>query len=334
MRRGVGLLVVAFVLAAAKAAVSAAPLAVVRLPAHASVAGPDILLGEIAVIESDDEELAEKLAQLSVGRAAIPGQSRDVSVATVRVRMRQQSLPEKQIVIEAENDGVAVTTRARTVSGEALMAVAEAAVLADAAETTAADAGGAPADIVLTCSNPGSATVADGELELVASRVIGTPPGPMVVSVDIVVDGDIHRTVMVRCDAVVALDVLVTTASLQRHDVLDESNTAMERREFASLPRRLLPPDAVFGGEAPTWRVTRPLAAGTVLTESMVETVPLVARGAPVQIVAAGAHVFVSAPGVALEDGRLGDVIQVRNSSSGQIIRARVAGADLVEVVF
>jgi len=37
---------------------------------------------------------------------------------------------------------------------------------------------------------------------------------------------------------------------------------------------------------------------------------------------------------VALEDGRPGDIIQVRNETSGQIIRARVAAADRVEVVF
>src|SRR5690606_40389573 len=106
--------------AAAAATAFAAPLAVGRLPAQAAVTGPDILLGEIAVIESDDEELAQKLAQLSVGRAAIPGQSREVTVATVRVRMRQQSLPEKQIVIESETGAVAVATRSRTVAGAAL----------------------------------------------------------------------------------------------------------------------------------------------------------------------------------------------------------------------
>jgi len=336
MWRGLRLLAIASLLTAAAAATAfAAPLAVVRLPAHAAVTGPDILLGEIAVIESDDEELAQKLAQLSVGRAAIPGQSREVTVATVRVRMRQQSLPEKQIVIESETGAVAVATRSRTVAGAALAAVAEAAVLANGVPAGAGvDPAWAQADIVLTCSDPGPVTVADGELELAASRLIGSPPGPVVVSVDVLVNGALSRTVMLRCDTAVALDVLVTTAMVQRHEALGAGNVAVERREFTILPRQLLTPEALFGDGAAGLRATRSLPAGTVLTQAMVETMPVVLKGAPVQIVAEGANFFIAAPGVALEDGRPGDIIQVRNETSGQIIRARVAAADRVEVVF
>lgn len=337
MRAGLRLLALVMVLAAAAApaAAAAAPLATVRLPAYAAVAGPDILLGDIAVIEADDGELAQKLARLSVGRAAVPGQSRDVTEATIRVRMRQQSLPEKEIVIESEKGSVTVATLAQTVSGAALVGVAEAAILADGVPTGAGvDPVWSLAEIVMTCPNPGAVTVADGELELSASRIIGSPPGPVVVSVSVVVAGVVNRTVMVRCDTVVAADVLVTTTSVQRYDVLGEGNVAVERREFTTLPRQLLTPDTLFGAEAFGWRATRPIQPGTVLTQSMVETVPVVLKGAPVQIVAAGAHVVVAAPGEALEDGRLGDIIQVRNVTSGQIIRARVSAADRVEAVY
>src|SRR5690606_2849590 len=120
-----------------------------------------------------------------------------------------------------------------------------------------------------------------------------------------------RRTVMVRCDALVALDVPVVTAPVARHDALTEDNVAVERREFASLPRGLLLPEAVLAGPGSGPRATRPLTPGTVLTDSMVE----------------------AAPGVALEDGRVGDVIRVQNSLSGQVIRARVAAADRVEAI-
>lgn len=334
MRRKTGLLVALFLLVAtATAAAATAPLAVVRIPAHADVFGPDILLGDIAEIETDDADLARRLSELSLGRAAMPGQSRDLTMATVRVRMRQQSLPEKQIVIESEDAAVAVATKARTVSGEALVDVARAAVMEHARPS---GAGTEPiwayAELIPVCPDPGTVTVTDGVLELVVSRLIGTPPGPIVASVDVVVNGAVGRTVMVRCDVRVAADVPVTTASVQRHDALDEQNVTVERREFTSLPRGLLLPETFLGDDAGGGlRATRPLAAGTVLTDSMVEFIPVILRGAQIQIVAATPAIHVSAPGVALEDGRVGQLIRVENSTSGQVIRARVVAPGRVE---
>ncbi len=339
MRRIVGLLVIVLLLATAAAATAetsaaAAPLAVVRIPARADVVGPDILLGDIAEVETADVELARKLRELSLGRAAIPGQTRDLTLATIRVRMRQQSLPEKEISLEAEHTSVSVLTRAQTVSGDTIAEAAEAAIVAQGLpNSTGIDAAARP-ELVLLCPAPGALTVADGEVDIRTERVMGTPPGSVIVPVDVFVDGTVERTVMVRCDARVVLDVVVTTSPLQRHDVLDAGNVAVERREFASLPRGLLS-SAVVGDDAVNGqlRATRPLTAGTVLTESMVETVPVVFRGQPVQIVAATARIHVAAPGVALEDGRIGDLIRVENSTSGHVIRARVTAAGIVEAV-
>src|SRR5690606_2241723 len=220
------------------------------------------------------------------------------------------------------------------VPGPALAEAARTAVLEQALPAgAAADPVWRAAELSLTCVDPGPAVVADGALALHVSRVSGTPPGSMTAAVDIVVDGAVRRTVMVRCDALVALDVPVVTAPVARHDALTEDNVAVERREFASLPRGLLLPEAVLAGPGAGLRATRPLTPGTVLTDSMVEAAPVVLRGAPVTIVAATARIHVAAPGVALEDGRVGDVIRVQNSLSGQVIRARVAAADRGEAI-
>src|SRR5690606_42088814 len=114
MRRVTGLVAVWLLLAAGAAAAAASgaaePLAVVRVPARAAVLGPDILLGDIAQIETADEELAGRLAALSLGRAAILGQVRELNMATVRVRMRPQALLEMHIDIETVNHSLAVAT--------------------------------------------------------------------------------------------------------------------------------------------------------------------------------------------------------------------------------
>src|SRR5690606_41812891 len=98
MRRRTGLLAMGVLLAATAAAVlawraaaTAAPLAVLRIPAPVDVAGPDILLGDIAHIETDDADLARRLQGLSLGPAAIPGQRPEPRVATVRARARHEA---------------------------------------------------------------------------------------------------------------------------------------------------------------------------------------------------------------------------------------------------
>src|SRR5690625_450287 len=185
MRRGVGLLLLLFLLAGTVAG-SAEPLAVVRVPARAEVFGPHIYLGDIADIDTDDANLAQRLHELALGRAAIPGQSRELNIGTVRVRMRQRSLPEKQITIDAAQRAVSVVTRAQVVSGAALAEAAEAAVHRH--ESTSEGAvEPTPAEVVLACAEPDAVSVADGMLELHVARLIGTAPGPIVVSVDIIV---------------------------------------------------------------------------------------------------------------------------------------------------
>jgi len=111
--------------------------------------------------------------------------------------------------------------------------------------------------------------------------------------------------------------------------VLDRTTVALEVREFTSVPRGLVP-----AAEDPAgWRAIRPLSPGTVLAAGTVERVPLVWKGRAVSIAAQAGPVWVSAPGVALEDGRLGEIVRVQNSLSGYVLQARVVGVDAVEAV-
>ncbi|MBO8142171.1 MAG: flagellar basal body P-ring formation protein FlgA [Firmicutes bacterium] len=294
-------------------------LAVVRIHPKPHVAGPEIYLGEIADVEASDETLAGQLEGLAVGRAALPGQARQLSVGTIRVRMRQAGLPEELILIQAPALSFGVQTRAQRIPGEELRAAAEHAVRRAARD-----------ELAMACDDPGDATVMIGAKTVVPDRLIGTPPGPVVAALEIRIDGNLVRTVMVRCETRVKRNVWVTTATVKRHQVLDDTAVALERRELAVLPRGLLEPGS---GSLEGLRATRPLAPGTVLTEAMVEPVPAVWRGKPVEIVARLGPVEVRAPGVALEDGRPGDIVRVENDASGQVLQALVVDGETVEAL-
>ena len=301
-------------------------LAVVRVHPQPSVAGPEILLGEIAAVETDDPQLREQLAGLSVGRAALPGHGRELNVGTLRVRLRQAGLPERQIRIEAPATRFQVLTRAQTIGGAELAAVAEAALRARIDRWLEELGGGS---LAFTCEIPNGLTLVDGAAQVSTARVSGSPPGPIVVAVVASVDGVPQRTITVRCETRWLAEVWVVQTPVVRHQVLDRTTVALEVREFTSVPRGLVP-----AAEDPAgWRAIRPLSPGTVLAAGTVERVPLVWKGRAVSIAAQAGPVWVSAPGVALEDGRLGDVVRVENSLSGYVLQARVVGADAVEAL-
>ncbi|HEY8417930.1 MAG TPA: flagellar basal body P-ring formation chaperone FlgA [Limnochordales bacterium] len=301
-------------------------LAVVRVHPQPSVTGPEILLGEIAAVEAADPALRQRLAGLSMGRAALPGQGRELSVGTMRVRLRQAGLPERQIRIEAPEASFSVLTRAQFISGADVAAVAEGAVREHLADRQQELGGGT---LAVTCAPPDGLWVVDGAAEAAVARVTGTPPGPVMAAVTVSVDGKPQRTLMVRCETKWLVDVWVVQSLVLRHQVLDRESVALELREFSSVPRGLLPADEDPQG----WRAVRPLVPGTLLAAGTVERVPLVWRGQPVSIAAQTGSVWVGAPGIALEDGRLGDVVRVQNSLSGYVVQARVVGPDAVEAL-
>ncbi|OUN01053.1 MAG: flagella basal body P-ring formation protein FlgA [Firmicutes bacterium ZCTH02-B6] len=301
-------------------------LAVVRIHPQPSVTGPEILLGEIAAVETDDPQLREQLAGLSVGRAALPGYGRELNVGTMRVRLRQAGFPERLIHIDAPDSRFQVLTRAQTIGGQELAAIAEAAVRANADRWLQELGGGS---LAFACPIPDGLTLVDGRVQVSAERVSGSPPGPIIVTVVASVNGIPQRTITVRCDTRWLAEVWVVQTPVVRHQVLDTNSVALETREFTSVPRGLVPASEDPAG----WRAIRPLSPGTVLAGGTVERVPLVWKGRAVTIAAQAGPVWVSAPGVALEDGRLGEVVRVQNSVSGYVLLARVVDVDAVEAL-
>jgi flagella basal body P-ring formation protein FlgA len=84
--------------------------------------------------------------------------------------------------------------------------------------------------------------------------------------------------------------------------------------------------------EAVDMAVRRPLAQGAPVLGEQLQPPLLVKRGDAVLITAAGSTIAVKMNGIAMTDGRRGEQIRVRNSSSGKIVAARVAATGVVEV--
>ena len=92
-------------------------------------------------------------------------------------------------------------------------------------------------------------------------------------------------------------------------------------------PAGLTEPAEIVGSQA-----RRRLAAHRVLTERDLGPPLLVRRGHPVELIYAGPGLYVSALGVAQEDGALGEPVRVMNAESRRQLQGVVSGPD--EVAF
>lgn len=80
-------------------------------------------------------------------------------------------------------------------------------------------------------------------------------------------------------------------------------------------------------------QLTRDLPQGSPLPGNALRSVPLVTRGARVRVEARASGFVISRDGTALDSGAMGKPVRIR-SESGEIIRARVSGRNLLSVDF
>ena len=124
--------------------------------------------------------------------------------------------------------------------------------------------------------------------------------------------------------------VPVVVKPLQAGEVFREEHVSLELRELSRLPH-----DVVFDvGSALGKEVRMSLRPGMVLRTSHLQLPVLVKRNEEVELIAQGKNFIVKAKGVALENGRLGEVIRVKNKESQKVVFAKVVGERIVEVSY
>lgn len=123
-------------------------------------------------------------------------------------------------------------------------------------------------------------------------------------------------------------DVVIVRRPLNRGNVLRAADIALLERDVGLLNQGYL----TDLNQALGKQLTRPLQPDQVLSPSNLELAEVISRGDQVVISASSGTISVRMPGVALQDGAVGEQIQVRNQSSQRVIRARVMGPGQVEV--
>jgi flagella basal body P-ring formation protein FlgA len=133
---------------------------------------------------------------------------------------------------------------------------------------------------------------------------------------------DPNGQVVRRVNGGAFLDLWVTVpcaaVPLNRNDILTPEHITHQRKNLAYLRGE------AWDGRGGPYRVTRTLGAGTPIFEGDLEVVPVVAKGSRVDLIYKGKAVRLSVVAKAMADGRVGELIPVRNLQSNRKVYATV----------
>jgi len=145
-------------------------------------------------------------------------------------------------------------------------------------------------------------------------------------AVDILLNGETIASRHLRVEASSLQEVYMVTRKVNRGDRINASNVSVVSRDiFLERGSPILATEELFDIES-----TRSLGEGRLLTWDDVRECPAVRRGDIVEVRVENGALRVTVQGRVLEDGRMGQQVLVRNTSSQRELFAEVVGRDAV----
>ena len=113
-----------------------------------------------------------------------------------------------------------------------------------------------------------------------------------------------------------------------------ERGTMVTAADIIMMPRGTYGASDVFldANEVIGRRLKVRMGAEQILQVRHLEPAWIIREGTPIALQVSVGAMSVTAPGEALENGRLGDVISLKNLSSGQVVKGIVSGANTVQL--
>jgi len=295
----------------------------IKMRPEVTVDGDTLLLGDIAVIESRDSVLVRELEALVVGRAPMPGKSRQIDAAYIVLRLKQKGIPEEWVALN-ETDMSRVTRSSTTLRREDIRRIIQ-----DALDKKDLFQGqqGEIKEIRVT-----------NDLLLPAGRLsyrvdISEKPSRsnrIPVSVSIFLDGRHFRKVWASLVVDIHREVVVLNHAMRRYQRITTDDVSRVSMPLSDIPQNAIHGDQNVVGK----RVKKSLLSGTVLRTDTVELPPLIKRGDVVTILATSGALQVTTLGTAKNNGQQGDRIRVVNLDTRKVLFGYILDSKTVQVVF
>jgi len=320
---GVWLVFVLLILPAPVLSSAIAKRAVIDMRPQVTVEKDPVLLGDIADIRSGDPMLVADLNATVVGRAPLPGESRQIKATYVALRLKQKGILADQITLE-KSDMTTLERSSTVVSRQQIKNI-----ISDALQQE--DLFEGQRGVIREIKVSKDLAVPSGDITYrvqFTTKPIVTSSIPVAVSV--FVDGTYYRKIWATLIADVLQEVLVLNHAMRRHQRITAENIRRVAMNIADLPNNAIPGSQNIVGK----RVTKSLLSGTVLRTDTVELPPLVKRGDVVVIKATTGVLQVTTLGKAKSNGHLGERIKIVNLDTNKVLYGHVVDTKTVQIVF
>lgn len=291
----------------------------IYLPREVSVAGSELHLGQLGIVRGE-KSLVARASAIAMGQISVPGQSVVIDRTTVLSRLASSGIPASQVTLTGAEQ-MTIRQQNRIVSAEELVSLANAFLENHRPGTSASR--WAPARMPESLILPGLYN------DLRFSPQLSESNATNQVRVEIAVFAA-GRKIAVR-DVLFALKYdcrqAVTKTDIAAGQVLGPENVEIQTRE-SNYPE---PADWT----SPHGLVAKHrLTANTVLRPNMVGTLEsptVIARNQTVAIRVERPGLLITAVGKAMEDGKAGEFIKVRNVDSQRVILVKINADGSVE---
>lgn len=146
-------------------------------------------------------------------------------------------------------------------------------------------------------------------------------------SIIIRVDGRVRKNLALSGDLQAIAPVIIGKTSLRRGSILQPNNVTLALKDISKMKNPCFDLRKIIGK-----KLKKSIRSGQVINANDVEFPPLVKRGQLVKIIVNKGNLFLTATGIAKMNGKLNQVIRVRNAQSNKQIFCRVTAPGIVEV--
>lgn len=123
-------------------------------------------------------------------------------------------------------------------------------------------------------------------------------------------------------------NIVVVSRNLRRGDIIKEHDLAYEKRDLSRLHHGYY----INKGELTGKQLKKPLMRGNIVYQSATEEPDVIKRGQEVLLIADTKGISVQMKAKALMDGKIGQLIRVKNLSSKRVVEGRVVGGNAVKI--
>ncbi len=277
-------------------------------------------LGEIADITAP-EFLYEQLAAIQTGFAPVLGKIKTVSGRRIKAKIKSNKLfsPEMTLVVP---DTVYVKRASQELSIDDLNSIYEEYVEAHMEDLDYE---------IRDFSARGLDLYPEGKLSLSSPVHKGKNlKGKVTLYVNVAVDGRDQGRLSLSAWIDIFDEVVSLSRSMTRGTVLTDSDLHVKRMNISNLQDTCFSTALDVVGKV----LIRSARENKPITVCMVAEQPLVQRGDMVKVVASKGNLSIVTLGIARNDGKKDDIIQVENMTSGKMINAVVADKASVNVFY